>query len=51
MGLAGIVGAAAVAGAVVLRQRHQREWTEYEPDELRERLHARLQSSTPSSDS
>ncbi len=40
IGLAGIVGVATAAGFYVARQR--REWDEPEPDELRERLHARL---------
>ncbi|MEZ5122849.1 MAG: hypothetical protein R2736_14930 [Solirubrobacterales bacterium] len=40
IGLAGLAGVA-VTGAVVVRRR-QRAQREYEPDELRERLHARL---------
>jgi hypothetical protein len=40
IGLAGLVGAA--AGAVVVTQRRRRTWREYDPDELRSRLHARL---------
>jgi hypothetical protein len=41
VGLAGLVGAAAVGGVVVLRRR-RRVWTEYQPEELRSRLHQRL---------
>jgi hypothetical protein len=48
VGLAGLVGAAAVGTAVVVKQRQQREWTEYEPDELRDKLHERLQSAADS---
>jgi hypothetical protein len=40
IGLAGVLGAVA-AGAVVVNRR-RRTWVEYEPDELRARLHARL---------
>jgi hypothetical protein len=40
IGLAGLAGVA-VTGAVVVRQR-RRAQREYEPDELRERLHQRL---------
>jgi hypothetical protein len=40
IGLAGLAGVA-VTGAVVARRR-QRAQREYEPDELRDRLHARL---------
>jgi len=41
VGLAGLIGAAA-AGAVVIQRRRARQWTEYEPEELRSRLHDRL---------
>ena len=40
IGLAGVAGVAAT-GVVVARKR--RAHTEYEPDELRERLHRRLE--------
>jgi hypothetical protein len=39
LGLAGLFGVAATGAAVARRRRAQRE---YEPDELRERLHQRL---------
>jgi hypothetical protein len=39
VGLAGVAGVAAT-GAVVARKRRQQ--TEYDPDELREKLHRRL---------
>jgi hypothetical protein len=42
LGIAGLIGAAA-AGVVVVQRRQARTWTEYEPDELRARLHARLE--------
>jgi hypothetical protein len=42
VGLAGFLGAVA-AGAVVIDQRRRgRQWTEYAPDELRDRLRERL---------
>ncbi len=41
IGLAGLVGAAA-AGAVVVNRRRARSWEDYDADELRSRLHARL---------
>ena len=41
VGLAGVLGAAA-AGAVVVQRRRSRTITEYEPDELRDKLHERL---------
>jgi hypothetical protein len=41
LGLAGLLGAAA-AGAVVVQRRRARTWTDYSPEELRSRLHARL---------
>ena len=46
LGLAGLLGAAA-AGVVVVQRRRAREWTEYSPEELRERLHARLDERPP----
>lgn len=46
VGLAGLAGVAA-AGAVVARR--GRSWDEPTPDELRERLHRRLQESDDAS--
>jgi hypothetical protein len=43
LGLAGLVGAVAV-GATTIHRHRARAWTDYEPADLRERLHARLQS-------
>ena len=40
IGLAGLAGVAATGGALVVRRR--RAQREYDPDELRERLHRRL---------
>jgi hypothetical protein len=40
VGLAGVAGVAATTGVVVARKR--REHTEYDPDELREKLHSRV---------
>ena len=45
VGLAGLVGAAAVGTAVVVQQRRRRTWNEYEPEELRDKLHERLAES------
>ncbi len=42
VGLAGLVGAAAVGAGAVVRQRRVREIREYDGDELRDRLHDRL---------
>lgn len=49
LGLAGIVGAAAVGVAVGARavQRQRREYREADPDELRERLHERFRAVEP----
>lgn len=44
LGLAGLAGVAAT-GVVVARRR--REHVEYDPDELRARLHARLDEARP----
>lgn len=45
LGLAGLVGAAAVGGTVVAVQRRQRRtWDEVDGDELRSRLHERLRA-------
>ena len=41
IGLAGVL-AAVGTGAVVVQRRRKRTWTEYEPDEIRDRLRARL---------
>jgi hypothetical protein len=40
LGLAGLLGA--VAAGAVLVNRRRRAWRDYSPEELRERLHARL---------
>jgi hypothetical protein len=50
IGLAGVIGAAAV-GAGVLVSRKRREYVDYEDEQLRDRLHQRLaaaRSSAPS---
>ncbi|MBE1496094.1 hypothetical protein H4696_003194 [Amycolatopsis lexingtonensis] len=44
VGLAGLVGVAAT-GAVIAREERRRR--AYTPDEIRERLHARLDASAP----
>jgi hypothetical protein len=44
LGLAGVAGVAATGVVVARRRRPQRE---YSPDELRERLHRRLQEVPP----
>lgn len=45
VGLAGLVGAAAIGGAVAVNQRRQhRTWQEVDGDELRARLHERLRA-------
>ena len=44
LGLAGVAGVAATGVVVARRRRPQRE---YDPDELRERLHRRLQEVRP----
>lgn len=43
LGLAGLVGAVAV-GATTVHRHRARAWIDYEPADLRQRLHARLQS-------
>jgi hypothetical protein len=48
--LAGIVGAAAV-GVVAVQHQRARHWADYSPDELRDKLHARLAASRASGDS
>lgn len=43
LGVAGVVAVlGAATGVVVYRQRQRRAWAELPPDELRSRLHARL---------
>lgn len=44
VGLAGIAGVATIAGAAAIRRR--RRIAELDPDELRTRLHQRLEAST-----
>jgi hypothetical protein len=46
VGLAGIAGVAATTGVVVARKR--RDQTEYDPDELRDKLHSRVAEATQS---
>lgn len=48
LGIAGLVGAAAVGAVAVQRRRAARQWVEVPPDELRQRLRARLAASTDS---
>jgi hypothetical protein len=43
VGLAGIAGVTAATGVVVARNR--RDQTEYDPDELRDKLHSRIAES------
>ena len=45
LGLAGVIGAVAVGSVVVNRRRH-RTWEEYSPEDLRARLHARLDAAS-----
>lgn len=48
VGLAGIVGAAGVGGAVVVHRRNERDFDdEVAPEELRSRLHDRLRPTAP----
>jgi hypothetical protein len=42
IGVAGVVAVLGATGVAVYRQRHRRAWAELPPDELRARLHARL---------
>ena len=49
LGVAGVVAVLGVTGAVVIRQRRRREWADVPSEELRSRLHARLDESTTSS--
>jgi hypothetical protein len=47
LGLAGVLGVAAVGvGVVAVKRRRARTWHEYEPEELRSRLHERLRAAT-----
>ena len=46
VGLAGVAGVAATTGVVVARKR--RDHTEYDPDELRDKLHSRVAEATES---
>ncbi len=50
IGLAGLVGAAAI-GAGVLVRRQRREYVDYEDEQLRDRLHQRLAQARDRSDS
>ena len=46
IGLAGVAGVTAATGVVVARKR--RDQTEYDPDELRDKLHSRVAEATQS---
>jgi hypothetical protein len=46
LGVAGVVAVLGATGVVVYRQRQRRAWAELPPDELRSRLHARLDGAT-----
>lgn len=46
LGVAGVVAVLGATGVVVYRQRQRRAWAELPPDELRSRLHARLDGET-----
>ena len=46
LGVAGVVAVLGATGAVVYRQRQRRTWADLPPDELRSRLHARLDQAT-----
>ena len=46
VGLAGVAGVTAATGVVVARKR--RDLTEYDPDELRDKLHSRVAEATQS---
>jgi hypothetical protein len=48
LGVAGVVAVLGATGVVVIRQRRRREWAELPADELRSRLHARLDQTTSS---
>ncbi len=45
LGVAGVVAVLGATGVAVYRQRQRRTWSELPPDELRSRLHARLDAS------
>ncbi|WP_167455321.1 hypothetical protein [Amycolatopsis kentuckyensis] len=47
VGLAGLVGVAATGVVIAREERRRRAYT---PDEIRERLHARLDASAPAPD-
>lgn len=49
LGLAGLAGVAATAGVVAARKR--RSWPELDPDELRAKLHERLEQHDEASSS
>ena len=46
LGVAGVVAVLGATGVVVYRQRQRRAWADLPPDELRSRLHARLDEAT-----
>ena len=43
LGVAGVIAVLGAAGAVAYQRRRRRTWVELPPDELRSRLHARLE--------
>jgi hypothetical protein len=47
LGVAGVVAVLGATGVAVYRQRQRRAWAELSPDELRSRLHARLDGAAP----
>jgi hypothetical protein len=49
VGLAGVAGVTAATGVVVARKR--RDQTEYDPDELRDKLHSRVAEAAESGES
>jgi hypothetical protein len=46
LGVAGVVAVLGATGVAVYRQRRRRSWSEVPPEELRSRLHARLDGAT-----
>jgi hypothetical protein len=48
LGVAGVVAVLGATGVAVYRHRQRRAWAELPPDELRSRLHARLDGASAS---
>ncbi|HYN33182.1 MAG TPA: hypothetical protein VES40_11200 [Ilumatobacteraceae bacterium] len=46
LGVAGLIAVLGATGVVVYQRRQRREWVDLPPDELRSRLHARLDASS-----